>query len=221
MSALTGAAAGRKPQVSEERKYHKTCATINLRKLLKAFNYMDLYSASEAEELEKLFKKLATAIPEQWRDIDWPIAAKTALDRLFGDPQQMQRESLKLRQYAIPYWNPTAHTINIHSLGLKDEDGTPLDLVKPQGIVGIPATYTVGGRYSTIQGVAPQLKPVPLQQGKDSIFGTNITPSSYVEWITYCSMGVSACCKAPHVWSDAKKSLLCNKCKGQHAPKSG
>ena len=207
MSALSGAAAGQAILASNEKAYQKKVAKINLVKVLRKLPYLDLFTPKFETELWRI----TSQYPSHWEDSDWIEVLRYALHKRYGDPKHMYKDSLKLRQYAIPYWNPTGAAINIHPMGLHDEEGKELASVKPGGIIGIPASYTTGGKYSTLQGVAPQLRPVPDKITKDIIL-EDLTPASYVEWISYCQLGISDCCKSPWVWSDAKQALLCTKC---------
>lgn len=207
MSALSGAAAGQAILASNEKAYQKKVAKINLVKVLRKLPYLDLFTPKFETELWRI----TSQYPSHWEDTDWIEVLRFALHKRYGDPKTMQKDSLRLRQYAIPYFNPTGQTVNIHPLGLRDEEGQELSSVAPRGIIGIPAPYTTGGKYSTLQGVAPQLKAVAAKT-KDTLL-EDLTPASYVEWIRFCSNGISDCCYQPWVWSDAKQTLLCSKCK--------
>lgn len=150
----------------------------------------------------------------------WEKAQLGAVHNLFGDPNLMYR-SESHRMHSVPYWNPTAQKVNIHSLGIMHEVANPedqgatakmeiVDFVEPGARVFIPFPYTVGGKHSSIHGVAPQLRPLPTGQIDEEL---DIGPTTYVEWCTYQRASTqSKCCKKMIVWSDYCLHLVCAKC---------
>lgn len=131
---------------------------------------------------------------------------------VYGDPKEMA--SISQRAHAVPYWNPTAQKVNISPMGLvkhvdeKTREAVFHDFVEPGEHIMIPDAYTVGGKFSTVYGVAPQLRPLPRQVDNS----LDISPVTYTEWCTYRDWQLTSCCKKQQVWYDKKSCLICSKC---------
>jgi hypothetical protein len=213
MSALSGAASGNKHLIASAIDFWNRNIILRFRTFIRDYGDRVLYKAPNelVEYLE--YTARAHTHPNFRSNIDIASCWRQALDRELGNPLRMYKDPLKLKHYAIQYWNPTSHKINIHSLGLPDpEGGRVIDFVAPGEVINIPETYTTGGKYSTLTGVAPQLKPLPKTEHKDKLL-LDLSPASYVEWLTYSNIGVSPCCSKPWVWADAKTILVCGLCK--------
>lgn len=180
----------------------------------------------KAESLEAVVEKFKGAFDVK----TWPdIVAKVYKD-IAGDPQTMIATQY-IRLQNLPYWNPTKHRINIHALGIvktlkrsdsgkRDWKGEPVikdekvefeEFVEPGHTIGIPYTYTIGGKHSSLKGVAPQLQPLPTQYLE--WFGEDLLPTSYAEWVTYTDPGlITKCCDRPMGWNVKTHRLVCSKC---------
>lgn len=122
-----------------------------------------------------------------------------------------------LKHHAAPYWNPTTHRINVHPLGLVKAikpdtyEAVFYDFVEPGEQVMIPWSLTIGGKRSALLGVAPQLRPLPIQHGYDD---SDVSPITYNEWCAFVSPNhMSECCNKGFVWSETHRRTVCSKCK--------
>jgi hypothetical protein len=140
-------------------------------------------------------------------------AQKRAIHHVYGDPLIMAQSSGH-KPHALPYWNPTRHRLNISPMGIidhvdpKTREAKILDFVDSGAHVMIPECYTVGGKYSTLRGVAPQLQPLPRQI--DNLL--DLAPTTYAEWCSYQDSSLSRCCKTMTAWHDKGDCLVCTKC---------
>ena len=207
MSAISSAASG-KAQAAKLVRQASTQFIIGA--LARYFKRKALHLSTDRQETNIHNIIFNFSNTSDWTDEEIIVLVRKSIHKAFGDPMALTREQLKLRQYSTSYYNPTANRINVFPLGLPDEEGKVIHEVVSGGIIGIPHSYTIGGRYSTIGGVAPQLKPMP-KASNDVVM--DLTPSSYAEWITYMPFVQSQCHKQAIVWSDAKQSLLCQQCK--------
>ncbi len=165
------------------------------------------------ERLDEIYE--ASAIKFLDMGIDYAVWLEGVLKaswQLFGDPKNML-EYEKQKHLCVPYWNPTTYKVNIHSLGLWTEDRcknlVTLSFVDPGDSVLIPYPLVLGGKHSVITGVAPQLRPVPIEVD-DTL---DVLPTSYLEWCSFASAKVvSKCCGKQIVWSTRYLSLQCAKC---------
>lgn len=130
----------------------------------------------------------------------------TAEHRAFGDPMD-----LSLRHHGQRFYNPTGADINVGPMGLPDENGKLIQLLAPGGDITIPEFMLLGGKFSTLNGVAPQLKRI----NPNPRFEVNLDlcPQTYTEWIEYAPNLPTECCKSLPVWSDSKQRVICFKCR--------
>lgn len=235
-SVLGSVVQGRRELLESERQFLAHVYSRKLKRMIthsnaKDFDLRGLNTSKIEEYLDKGKKEYSSinADPEVWRR-----AVKVTMEALFGDPQAMIKER-HIRLQALPYWNPTQHKINIHALGvvktvkIVDEPGFKNwrtgkletrqrqetvdfeEFVEPGQIVYIPYTYTTGGKHSSIYGVAPQLKPLPVMH--EDWFGADLSPNTYTEWCTFMHPDfVSNCCGRPGGWNVQTNKLVCSKC---------
>jgi hypothetical protein len=140
---------------------------------------------------------------------------RVIIHKLYGDPQVMA-QSTGLKTHALPYWNPTTHKLNISPMGIvesvdvKTREAKFVEFVAPGAHVWIPEGYTVGGKYSTVFGVAPQLRPLPRQVDRNNLL--DLAPLTYTEWCMFTDNTMSECCKDQAVWHEKADCLVCSKC---------
>ncbi len=175
----------------------------------KAFNVL---------EPERLFITLLKDLLDTgYTEENFWFVQKGVIHKVYGDPQAMYKSNGQ-KQHAIPYWNPTHHNINISPMGLiksvdaKTREAITWDFLAPGQMIMIPTSYTQGGKYSTLQGVAPQLRPLPRQVDRS----LDLSPITYVEWCTFRDSELSKCCHKQTVWQEKGNILVCGKC-GQGA----
>lgn len=166
------------------------------------------------DKLETYFEYTHAEICRQvwWTEEQAQEVLRRMVNLYYGDPLIMS--SVAQRQFSVPYWNPTKHRLNIAPMGLvasvdeKTREATFHEFLDPGAHIMIPHGYTVGGKHSTVAGVAPQLQPLPRQEDTE----LDLHPLTYTEWCTFGSPGVSKCCQKQVVWSDGHGSLMCVKC---------
>lgn len=184
------------------------------KKLIKAFvrDYSLLLSQHKSVKIIAEYNELAVKAGVDMAT--WTKAVIEAFTKLLGDPLTMWQDHKRLH-HAIPYVNPEPVALNLHPLGLpkSDENGRPtkeiVDFVQPGEVIYIPQPYTIGGKYSTLTGVAPQLRPCPRVEDEE----LDLQPTTYEEWC-HCTSGdqLSECCNKGVVWSDELRRLMCGKC---------
>lgn len=219
-SDLLDVLAAEKRDVLVSRLKHETIAkfAVELTKYLLGNRMKGRKLWPNGEDEEILKEQTETALASGIELAVWLKALVDAGKRMYGDPQEMYESKAHLH-HAVPYWNPTAHRLNIHALGLivppkQGEKLTPgniqfQDWVEPGELVYIPYPDTTGGKYSSVAGVAPQLRPCP----RDVDDFLDLAPTTYAEWCTYQEGGVlSSCCGKMMVWSDQYHRLICSRC---------
>lgn len=166
------------------------------------------------DNLEEIFHKLFTGTQDLGFTLDnfW-YTQKKAIHVSYGDPRVMA-QSNGYKPHALPYWNPTIHRLNIAPLGIidhvdpKTREAHIVDFVPSGGFIMIPTSYTVGGRYSSLRGVCPQLTPIPRQVDTE----LDLAPLTYAEWCTYQDTQLTKCCQKMPAWLDKEDCLVCTKC---------
>lgn len=167
---------------------------------------------------DKILEHLLKGVYDTCQDLGFTLEnfwfiQRQIIHHIHGDPRLMA-QSNGLRQHAIPYWNPTHHRLNVAPLGLvesvdeKTREAKFVEFVNPGDQVWIPAGYTTGGRYSSVAGVAPQLRPLP-RQVDDSL---DLAPIAYSEWCAYTNNSMSECCRKIAAWHEKGHKLVCSKC---------
>lgn len=207
-------AADKRKLAGEERIYWTSVVARKVIYGLRTLNHKDYFTSKAIENARRM------ALEAGVYEYIWIDSLKTALHRVFGNPNHMY-ETQRQRHHAVVYWNPTAHKVNVFALGLMHEVANPEDngasakletiqFVEPGERIFIPFPYTVGGKHSTITGVAPQLRALPQEHVDENL---DIMPTTYVEWCTFQSPIVtSPCCSRAIVWSDNHRRLMCVKC---------
>ena len=203
----------RKQTVQELEYYALVCA-----KWIKAsiydHNKLDNLNYLYPPDLEEVFHALNQEMFKgSFTEDDFWCAQKKTIHALYGDPNIMAQSSGQ-KVHALPYWNPTKHTLNIAPMGIvksvdiKTREAAIYETVAPGELIMVPTSYTVGGKYSTLQGVAPQLKPLPRQIDEE----LDLAPITYAEWCTFINCPLSSCCKRQATWYDKGNRLVCSKC---------
>ena len=140
-----------------------------------------------------------------------PFIIRQAFNRVFGDPMAISKEQARLRMHTTLHHNPTRNHLTISAMQIPDEDGSLITHVPPDSCVSIPTPYTLGGKKSTVYGVAPQLVPIePIDRDQNLL---DLTPIYFGEWVQYYPLQMSLCCNASIAWSDASVGLVCLKCR--------
>ena len=201
----------KRKQTEQERKFFISSHVI---KILRAINQgkIGLYKIHrQVADLEKDLERYALNI-----GVNWCEAWIKAMQKELGDPKQMAQDTLK--QHAKPYWNPTKHRINVFPLGivksvLPDKSVEYETVIAPGEQVMVPWGHTIGGKHSSLKGIAPQLQPLPgldLAEEHDEVMSV-----SFTEW---CAFGdalvISHCCRKQVLWSVTHNKLICQKCQG-------
>ncbi len=153
--------------------------------------------------------RFLTAWRTNWTDDEILRIKLLALSKAYKTPMALTRDQLHLRQHGIQYHNPTYHKLNIHPLGIPDEQGNTVDFVSPGAVVTIPRSLAIGGKNSALLGVAPQLKELVVTYDES----LDLHPTSYAEWIAYCPFKKSLCCQSQVLWSETKQELVCSGCR--------
>lgn len=164
--------------------------------------------------LEDIFDTLYKGTQDLGFTLDnfW-YAQRKAIHVSYGDPKVMA-QSNGYKPHALPYWNPTIHRLNIAPLGIvelvdpKTREARTVDFVPSGGYIMIPTSYTVGGKYSSLRGVCPQLAALPRQVDEE----LDLAPLTYAEWCTYQDTRLTKCCKKMPAWHDKGDCLVCTKC---------
>src|SRR5689334_2731669 len=104
------------------------------------------YQHTPAQQ-ELRIKGLLSMNLQDWTPEELQSILIEANHKAFGDPLALSRDQLKLRQYCTTYYNPTGSDINVFPMGLPDEEGKVISTVAPGGVIGIPYSYTTGGKY--------------------------------------------------------------------------
>lgn len=226
---MWAAVKGLQEHTAEQQKYFKLLQVCEVNKRLRqkmSIEEEDAPSLNHVNwrDLEALLGRMRQAFTnaDASQANYWQNTILIVSRRLFGDPNTMLQEK-NIRLQALPYWNPTHHKLNIHSLGIpktikiKDTNTGRQEIVdfeefiEPGATVHIPYTYTVGGKHSSLYGVCPQLKPLPLMQ--DEEYGMDLEPTTYAEWCTYIDPTyTSLCCHRPAGWDTHRQRLVCSKC---------
>lgn len=119
----------------------------------------------------------------------------------------------ELRYKTISYWNPTDKRVNVYSLGIRKE-GEIVSFVEPGKSVEVPIGYTIGGKYSVISGIAPQLMPLPDPSVPEC--NLDLHPVFFEEWQVFGPRDIegnlSSCCHRSLAWLDSANRVVCSKC---------